>query len=204
MSFTVGGGLHPTPQPPGRYVPGGIAWRVCHHMAQKYPLQRIIYVSKSTDLIILEWIIIHLEFINKPNWQNCAFTSLNLELNTYYCFMTYFYTIPMHSQAITHIETCLRYYFPNYVYPNPPCQISLWEETGAPAAERIIDRHKSVARTEPRPPSLELKDACCDDCATDIYLGLWFRTNYNRSTNSHSEYKAMTNFVIQHYMALFP
>ena len=26
----------------------------------------------------------------------------------------------------------LRYYFPNRVYPNPPCQLSLWEETGAP------------------------------------------------------------------------
>jgi hypothetical protein len=25
-----------------------------------------------------------------------------------------------------------RYYFPNCVYPNPPCQLSLWEETGAP------------------------------------------------------------------------
>jgi hypothetical protein len=22
--------------------------------------------------------------------------------------------------------------FLNYVYPNPPCQLSLWEETGAP------------------------------------------------------------------------
>jgi hypothetical protein len=26
----------------------------------------------------------------------------------------------------------LWYYFPNYVYPNPPWQLSLWEETGAP------------------------------------------------------------------------
>ena len=85
--------------------------------------------------------------------------------------MNYFYTTHAFP-GYTHIETCLRYYFPNYVYPNPPCQISLWEETGAPVAERIIDRHKSVARTEPRPPSLELKDACCDDCATDIYLCL--------------------------------
>jgi hypothetical protein len=25
----------------------------------------------------------------------------------------------------------LRYYFPNRVYPSPPCQLSLWEETGA-------------------------------------------------------------------------
>jgi hypothetical protein len=25
----------------------------------------------------------------------------------------------------------LWYYFPNYVYPNPPCQLPLWEETGA-------------------------------------------------------------------------
>jgi hypothetical protein len=24
------------------------------------------------------------------------------------------------------------HFFPNYVYPNPPCQVSLWEETGAP------------------------------------------------------------------------
>jgi hypothetical protein len=24
------------------------------------------------------------------------------------------------------------YYLPNYVYPNPPWQLSLWEETGAP------------------------------------------------------------------------
>ena len=26
----------------------------------------------------------------------------------------------------------LRYYVLNYVYPNPPCQLSLWEETRAP------------------------------------------------------------------------
>jgi hypothetical protein len=26
----------------------------------------------------------------------------------------------------------LWYYFPNCVYPNPTCQLSLWEETGAP------------------------------------------------------------------------
>ena len=26
----------------------------------------------------------------------------------------------------------LRYYFLSCVYPNPPCQLSLWEETGAP------------------------------------------------------------------------
>ena len=26
----------------------------------------------------------------------------------------------------------MTYYFPNYVYPNPPCQLSLWEETRAP------------------------------------------------------------------------
>jgi hypothetical protein len=26
----------------------------------------------------------------------------------------------------------LWYYFPNCVYSNPPCQLSLWEETGAP------------------------------------------------------------------------
>jgi hypothetical protein len=92
----------------------------------------------------------------------------------------------------------------NYVYPNPPCQISLWEETGAPMAERIIDRHKSVARTEPRPrPSLELKDACCDDCATAIFTLAYDFEQTNRSTNSRSEYKAMTNFVIQHHMALF-
>jgi hypothetical protein len=26
----------------------------------------------------------------------------------------------------------LRYYFPNCVYPNPSCQLSMWEETGAP------------------------------------------------------------------------
>jgi hypothetical protein len=26
----------------------------------------------------------------------------------------------------------MRYYFLNCVYPNPPCQLSLWEETGAP------------------------------------------------------------------------
>jgi hypothetical protein len=26
----------------------------------------------------------------------------------------------------------LWHYFLNYVYPNPPCQLSLWEETGVP------------------------------------------------------------------------
>jgi hypothetical protein len=26
----------------------------------------------------------------------------------------------------------LGYYFPNCVYPNPPCQLALWKETGAP------------------------------------------------------------------------
>jgi hypothetical protein len=30
----------------------------------------------------------------------------------------------------------LWYYFPNCVYPNEPCQLSLWEETGAPGENR--------------------------------------------------------------------
>jgi hypothetical protein len=33
--------------------------------------------------------------------------------------------------VLTHVEQ-LWYSFPNYVYPNPPCQLFLWEETVAP------------------------------------------------------------------------
>jgi hypothetical protein len=36
----------------------------------------------------------------------------------------------------------LWYYFPNCVYPNPPCQLSLWEETGAPGENpRLLAEH---------------------------------------------------------------
>jgi hypothetical protein len=47
----------------------------------------------------------------------------------------------------------LRYYFPNCVYPNPPCELALWEETGAPARKkpttfgRALTDSLSIART---------------------------------------------------------
>jgi hypothetical protein len=66
----------------------------------------------------------------------------------------------------------LWYYFSNYIYPNPPCQLSLWEETGAPgenprlSAERWLTlSRESVARIEPT--ISEVKDACSDHCATE-------------------------------------
>jgi hypothetical protein len=51
----------------------------------------------------------------------------------------------------------LQYYFPNYVHPNQSCQLSLWEETGAPGQNPRLSRerwqtlhmHESVARIEP-------------------------------------------------------
>ena len=59
-------------------------------------------------------------------------------------------------------------YFPNYVYPNPLCQLSLWEETGAP---RKNPRHSveysqtlvTWVRSENRPTISEVKGACSDN-----------------------------------------
>jgi hypothetical protein len=58
----------------------------------------------------------------------------------------------------------LRYYVPNCVYPNPPCQLSLWEETGAPGENPRLFSQESVARFEPT--ISEVKGACSDDCYT--------------------------------------
>jgi hypothetical protein len=36
----------------------------------------------------------------------------------------------------------------NCVYPNPPCQLSLWEETGAPEENPRSQRRKALALSE--------------------------------------------------------
>jgi hypothetical protein len=59
----------------------------------------------------------------------------------------------------------------NCVYPNPPCQLSLWEETAEHPGKthdfrQSVDRlfsHESVARIEPT--NSEVKGSCSDDCA---------------------------------------
>ena len=64
----------------------------------------------------------------------------------------------------------MRYYFLNYVYPNPPCQLSLWE-TGAPGenprllAEQIdgLFSHESAAGIETT--ISEVKGPCSVDYA---------------------------------------
>jgi hypothetical protein len=65
-----------------------------------------------------------------------------------------------------------RYYFPNCVYPNPPCQLSRGRELEHPEKthdfRQSVDRlfsHESVARIEPT--FSEVKGACSDDCATE-------------------------------------
>jgi hypothetical protein len=71
-------------------------------------------------------------------------------------------------------------YFPNYVYPNPPYQLFLWEETGAPGENhdfrQSVDRlfshestHESVARLEPT--SQRWSGASSDDCTTEAHSG---------------------------------
>jgi hypothetical protein len=68
-------------------------------------------------------------------------------------------------------------YFPNYVYPNPPCQLFLWEETGAPGENPRLSAERwrtlftwvRIARLEPT--ISEVKGACFDDCATEAHSG---------------------------------
>ena len=55
--------------------------------------------------------------------------------------------------------------------PNPPCQHSLWEETGVPGENprlsvEVLFSHKSVARIEPT--ISEVKGPCSDDCAYTV------------------------------------
>jgi hypothetical protein len=65
----------------------------------------------------------------------------------------------------------LWYYFLNCVYPNPPCQLSLWEETGAPgenprlSAERWLTLYTRV-RTENRTHELRGEKALALTTAT--------------------------------------
>jgi hypothetical protein len=52
-------------------------------------------------------------------------------------FIIYTYIFPQKNckNVFYHVNNTtadLWYYFPNCVYPNSPCQLSLWEETGAP------------------------------------------------------------------------
>jgi hypothetical protein len=46
------------------------------------------------------------------------------------CFQQHCYRLGVFSCAFIFYNKCD--YFLNYVYPNPPCQLSLWEETRAP------------------------------------------------------------------------
>jgi hypothetical protein len=65
-----------------------------------------------------------------------------------------------------------------YVYPNPPCQLSLWEETGAPGEKthdfrQIVERlfsYESAERIEPTVS--EVKSVCSVDCATKAPSGI--------------------------------
>ena len=62
---------------------------------------------------------------------------------------------------------------PTKAYPNPPCQLSLWEETGAPgektprlSAERWLTLFTWV-RSENRTHELRGEMCLSDDCATE-------------------------------------
>ena len=72
-------------------------------------------------------------------------------------------------------------------YPNPPCQLSLWEETGAPgenprlSTERWLTLFTWVGYERLEPATSEVKGACTANCATEapsrqLRAGLLWKT----------------------------
>jgi hypothetical protein len=65
------------------------------------------------------------------------------------------------------IPNCIRHRMITYTYPNPPCQLSLWEEKTHDFRQNVdrLFSHESVVRIEPT--ISEVKGACSDYNATE-------------------------------------
>ena len=78
-----------------------------------------------TKNITLYYIIIQLT----PRWGFSVTDYIK-----YYAYSCYWLYIPLQQS---------RYYFPKYtVYPNPPCQLVMWEETGAPGVNSRLSAER--------------------------------------------------------------
>ena len=101
--------------------------------------------------------------------------------NALYMYYTYTYNYLLSLDYFILTTIMILLFLINCVYPNPLCQLSLWEETGAPwenprlSAERwptLFTYESEYGESNPRSHSEEKGD-CSDDCANYMDDVLW-------------------------------